>query len=214
LQLNYFEMRMHKIVIVDYGMGNTNSVKKQVEKTTESVIISRKKEDILSATKLILPGVGHFKSAMDNLKSYDLIDTLNIAVLEQKKPILGICLGMQLMTTYSEEGNLKGLSWIDGTIKKFDFEDKANFKRPHMGWNQTKHHKQSALLKDINENSEYYFVHSFYMVSNDSADVLCSTKYELEFTSAFEKNNIFGVQFHPEKSHSSGKQMIKNFIQL
>jgi glutamine amidotransferase len=207
-------MSLDKIVIVDYGMGNTNSVKKQIEKTTKSVIISSKIDDILTATKLILPGVGHFQTAMSNLKSNHLIDPLNKAVLELKTPILGICLGMQLMTNHSEEGNVDGLSWVDGNIKYFDFKNNAFYKRPHMGWNQTKHNKRSSLLNNIGEEEEYYFVHSYYMVSNDSNDILCSTEYEIEFTSAFEKNNIFGVQFHPEKSHSAGEQMIKNFILL
>ena len=207
-------MSLDKIVIVDYGMGNTNSVKKQIEKTTKSVIISSKIDDILAATKLILPGVGHFQTAMSNLKSNHLIDPLNKAVLELKTPILGICLGMQLMTNHSEEGNVDGLSWVDGNIKYFDFNNNAHYKRPHMGWNQTKHNKRSSLLNNISEEEEYYFVHSYYMVSNDSNDILCSTEYEIEFTSAFEKNNIFGVQFHPEKSHSAGEQMIKNFILL
>ena len=207
-------MRLDKIVIVDYGMGNTNSVKKQIEKTTKSVIISSKIDDILAATKLILPGVGHFQTAMSNLKSNHLIDPLNKAVLELKTPILGICLGMQLMTNHSEEGNVDGLSWVDGKIKYFDFKNIAHYKRPHMGWNQIKHHKRSYLLNNIGEEEEYYFVHSYYMVSNDSNDILCSTEYEIEFTSAFEKNNIFGVQFHPEKSHSTGEQLIKNFILL
>jgi glutamine amidotransferase len=207
-------MSLDKIVIVDYGMGNTNSVKKQIEKTTKSVIISSKIDDILTATKLILPGVGHFQTAMSNLKSNHLIDPLNKAVLELKTPILGICLGMQLMTNHSEEGNKDGLSWVDGNIKYFDFKNNAHYKRPHMGWNQIKHNKRSSLLNNIGEEEEYYFVHSYYMVSNDRNDILCSTEYEIEFTSAFEKNNIFGVQFHPEKSHSAGEKMIKNFILL
>lgn len=206
-------MNDQNIVIVDYGMGNTNSVKKQVENTTKSVIISRNKEDILAAEKIILPGVGHFKTAMHNLNSFGLIETLNKVVLEDKKPILGICLGMQLMTDRSEEGETNGLGWVEGEIKRFNFQNKTKFKSPHMGWNQLQHHKKSKILKDLSEEDEYYFVHSYYFDSRNEKDVLCSTKYEIEFTCAFEKDNIVGVQFHPEKSHLAGTKMIKNFIQ-
>jgi len=195
-------------------MGNTYSVKKQVEKITTSVVISRKREDILAAEKLILPGVGHFKAAMENLASYGILECLHEAVIERKKPILGICLGMQLMTNFSEEGNVKGLSWIDAEIKSFDFKDKAKFKRPHMGWNQIVRHKKSSLLEGLSEENEYYFVHSYYLKSNCKSDILCSTEYEFEFGCAFEKDNIYGVQFHPEKSHLAGEKMIKNFILL
>ena len=202
------------ITIVDYGMGNLFSVKKKIARLNTKVIISSNEKDILNADKIILPGVGHFEKAMKNLKKLHLIPVLNHAVKEEKKPVLGICLGMQLMANESEEGNINGLRWIDANVIKFKVNNSLNFKIPHMGWNQISITKTSKLMKNISNGNEFYFVHSFYMKANCSKEILNETVYEEKFTSAIEKENIFGVQYHPEKSHNFGEILLKNFIDL
>lgn len=205
---------MTKIVIVDYKMGNLFSVKKKIEKFNANAIISSDKDELHKADKFILPGVGHFKKAMNNLKELNLIETLEEEIIQKKKPILGICLGMQLMAKFSEEGNVEGFGWFDAAIKKFEVANKIKFKIPHMGWNTINQSKKSLLMKNIPENSEFYFVHSFYMKCNNKYDVLNETSYEKTFCSAVENDNVFGVQYHPEKSHDAGIQILKNFIDL
>lgn len=204
----------NRLVIVDYGMGNLNSVKRTLEKLKVEAVISSQPEDIENSDKLILPGVGHFGKAMSNLKELRLLDSLNSAALIDKKPILGICLGMQLLAEKSEEGNAAGLGWIDAEVTRFDVSDKLKYKVPHMGWNRISIKKKSPLMNDIPDDSEFYFVHSFCLRANDESDLLNETEYEGSFTSAVEKDNIFGVQYHPEKSHEIGAQLIKNFIKL
>tara|TARA_B100001540_G_C15796037_1_gene637707 strand:+ start:584 stop:1204 length:621 start_codon:yes stop_codon:yes gene_type:complete len=202
------------IIIVDYGMGNLHSVKKRISKAGGKATISSDPNVIINSEKLVLPGVGHFEKAMRNLKKMNLIDALNDAVIKRKVPILGICLGMQIMAKHSEEGDAKGLGWIDANIKRFDIQDKLHFKVPHMGWNTVELNKESHLFKGICKNPEFYFVHSFYLSSNDESLNLNSTHYETSFTSAVEKENIYGVQYHPEKSHEVGNTLFENFIAL
>ncbi len=172
------------------------------------------REDIVNARKIILPGVGHFGKAMTNLKKLGLIDALNESVLIKKTHILGICLGMQLMAKNSDEGDAEGLGWFDAEVKKFNVSDKTKFKIPHMGWNKIKIMKESPIMFGIPEPSEFYFVHSFFLKTRNRSDVLNETKYEDTFISAVSKNNIFGVQYHPEKSYDAGAQILKNFIEL
>lgn len=203
-----------KLVIVDYGMGNLNSVKRAMDRMKVDSIISSNPGDIVSSDKIILPGVGHFQRAMLNLKELNLLDVLNESVLIEKKPILGICLGMQLMAKKSEEGNAEGLGWFDAETVKFDVTDKLKHKIPQMGWNQIHIKKDSLLMRNIPELSEFYFVHSYHVKTDNESDVLNETQYEYTFPSAIEKENIFGVQYHPEKSHDAGTQLLKNFIQL
>lgn len=203
-----------RIVIVDYGMGNLNSVKKKLTRLNANVIISAEPTDIKSSDKIILPGVGHFKKAMESLKSLDLIDVLNNEILNNKKPILGICLGMQLMAAKSEEGNVEGLGWLDANVIKFRVNDTLKYKIPHTGWNQIMIKKESLLMKNIPELSEFYFVHAYHMLTNDNNDVLNETEFEYRFASAIQKDNIFGVQYHPEKSHEIGEVLFHNFINL
>ncbi|MEO6589976.1 MAG: imidazole glycerol phosphate synthase subunit HisH [Pyrinomonadaceae bacterium] len=203
-----------KLTVVDYGMGNLNSVKKILERMNVETIISSDPKDIFDCDKLILPGVGHFGRAMSNLKTLNIADALNEVVLVKKKPILGICLGMQLLAKKSEEGNSEGLGWIDAEVVKFNVSDKLKYKVPHMGWNQISIKKQSLLMKNISESAEFYFVHSYHLIANNNSNLLNETNYEYSFTSAVEKDNIFGVQYHPEKSHDTGAQLIKNFIEL
>lgn len=203
-----------KIVIVDYGMGNLNSVKRKLSRLKVNAIISSDADDIKSADKIILPGVGHFKKAMESLNSLGLIDVLNKEILVNKKPILGICLGMQLMSKKSEEGNVEGLGWIDAEIVRFRVKDSLKFKIPHIGWNKIMISKESKLMKSIPDLSEFYFVHSYHLLAKDKNDVLNETEFEYPFVSAIEKGNIFGVQYHPEKSHDIGDVLLENFINI
>ncbi len=203
-----------KVVIVDYQMGNIFSVEKKIKRLGYPVEVSSDKEQIVKADKLILPGLGHFGKAMDNLKMIGLLDVLNEKVLVKKTPILGICLGMQLLANRSEEGHSSGLGWINGEVVKFSITDKFRYKIPHTGWNTVSIKKSSQLMKDIQSGSEFYFVHSFFFSATKEEEVLSETVYENSFISSVEKDNIFGVQFHPEKSHQAGEQLFKNFIEL
>lgn len=203
------------IVIIDYNMGNLGSIKNMIRKIGSDAIISSNSNDILNADKLILPGVGAFDNGMKNLDDTGLISILTRKVIVDRTPILGICLGMQLFTEKSEEGALQGLGWINGYTKKFDFlELNTDYKIPHMGWNDTKTVKESLLFSSMHEDPRFYFVHSYHIVCNESSDILTTTDYGYEFTSAIEKNNIYGTQFHPEKSHKYGMKIIKNFVEL
>ena len=197
------------IVIVDYKMGNLGSVKNMLKKIGIPSIISSDPVQIAKATKIILPGVGSFNRAMDSINHLKLKEVLNEAVLINKTPILGICLGMQLMTNSSEEGDQAGLAWVDGECIKFQSED---LRIPHMGWNYIQIKDQIAIANGLNNESKFYFVHSYFVSLNDSSDLLFSTRYGNEFCSAFHHKNIFGVQFHPEKSHKFGMQFLTNFI--
>jgi glutamine amidotransferase len=203
-----------KIAIVDYGMGNLNSVKRKLNRIRTDATITSDPDIIANADKIILPGVGHFQMAMENLARLNLIQTINDAVFVRKKPILGICLGMQLMAGFSEEGNVAGLGWFDARVVKFNVSNPQLFKIPHMGWNQIEMVKESLIMKNIAPNSEFYFVHSYHFVTNCITDILNETEYDYKFVSAVEKENIFGVQYHPEKSHDVGEQLLKNFVDL
>ena len=207
-------MNNQTVLVLDYQMGNLHSVKRKLEQIGLSPIVSSKIEDIAKADKIILPGVGHFGKAMENLNKLGLIEALNKAVIVEKKPILGICLGMQLMASYSEEGNSSGLGWFDGNIVRFKINDQLKHKIPHTGWNQISIAKPNALMNNISDGAEFYFVHSYHFSTNDDSVVLNRTEYEYSFVSAVAKNNIFGVQYHPEKSHDVGRQLLKNFIYL
>lgn len=203
-----------KIAIVDYGMGNLNSVKRKLNRLKTEAIVTSDVDEIQNATKLILPGVGHFKKAMENLTKLGLIPVLNEMAMERKVPILGICLGMQLMCESSEEGHVKGLSWIQGKVVHFSVSNPQKFKVPHMGWNTVSVQKDSPLMNGIPDNSEFYFVHAYHVILDEPTVCLHETNYDYSFASAFQKGNIFGVQYHPEKSHEAGDQMFKNFIEF
>ena len=203
-----------KIVIIDYGMGNLQSIRKKLLNLNVEPIISSNPKDIEEADKLILPGVGHFKKALENLNKLNIRPTIDEQVLEKQKPILGICLGMQLMTKSSEEGNVNGFGWFDAEVLKFDLVDKLRYKVPHVGWNKITPQFDSDLMKNILDGAEFYFVHSYYVKTKDKNHVLNTTTYEKDFVSALENKNIFGVQYHPEKSHETGDQLMKNFVKL
>jgi glutamine amidotransferase len=204
----------HNIIILDYNAGNIQSVKKKVERLGATVTVTNDPRLVMSATKIIMPGVGHFSNAMEHLKNLQLIDALNEAVLVRKTPILGICLGMQLMAKHSEEGDCNGLGWVNGTIKRFNVSNTLHFKVPHMGWNTIHIAKQSSLMAGIDEDAAFYFVHSYHFETADTSIILNETTYDYKFVSAFEQENIFGVQYHPEKSHDVGEQLISNFLKL
>lgn len=203
-----------KTIIVDYGTGNLNSVKRCLDRMQANSIISSDRAEILAAEKLILPGIGHFGKAMANLKELNLLDALHEAVLVKKTPILGICLGMELMAKKSEEGNAAGLGWFDAEVVRFDISDRERYKVPHMGWNRVFIKKDSILMKNVDELSEFYFSHSYHVKIEDQTDVLNETYYEVGFPSAIEKEGIFGVQYHPEKSHDAGSRLLRNFVEM
>lgn len=204
------------IVIVDYGMGNVGSIANMIKKVGGDSIISSDIDMIANAGKLILPGVGSFDSGMSNLNSTGLRDVLNTKVLKDKVPILGICLGMQLMTHSSEEGIEKGLGWVDAETIKFDFNDFDPKPRiPHMGWNTVRQNKNHKIIEGLDMNSSrFYFVHSYFVKCHKEEDVLLTCNYHNDFTAAFQRDNIIGIQFHPEKSHRFGMELFKNFIEL
>lgn len=202
------------VVIIDYNMGNLRSIQKRFEKNGRQAIISNNFSEIEKADKLILPGVGHFKIAMNKIEEMGLKSLLDYKVLEQKTPILGICLGMQLMAKHSEEGNANGLGWFDANVLKFNIQDKLKYKIPHIGWNDIEIQKNNPLFKGIEESKKFYFVHSYHIVCCDTNDILTKTEYEYTFTSSIWRDNIFGVQFHPEKSHEQGDILLSNFYQI
>ena len=177
-------------------------------------IITTNPNEILKADKIILPGVGHFDKASSHLKSLKIYDTLNEAVLIKKVPVLGICLGMQLMANESEEGTAPGLGWINTRVVKFRVQNKSKYKIPVTGWNTAEVYKESSLMRNINSCSEFYFLHGYHFEKVEQANVIAKTTYEYEYVSVIERENIFGTQFHPEKSHEAGTQLLKNFIEL
>ena len=205
----------NRIVVVDYGIGNIHSILKKIKHLGGDVFVSSNSDEILKSDKIILSGVGHFKQAMNNLRKSKLIDTLNQAALVQKKPILGICLGMQLMGIKSEEGgDIEGLSWINANVKRIKVSDTIKYKVPHMGWNEINIRKESPLMNGVGDKSEFYFSHSYYMDVHEPDLILNETEYFSRFVSAIENQNIFGVQYHPEKSHEAGDIILSNYVNM
>lgn len=201
------------IVIVNYGMGNFGSFLNMFKKIGVSVSIESDPEVIHRADKIVLPGVGAFDAAMQRINNIPgLREILDDKALKQCVPVLGICLGMQLMTVMSEEGVLPGLQWIPGQTRRFPRTN--NLKVPHMGWNTVSIYNKCALTKDIDLEPRYYFVHSYYVSVSDDKYSMMKTSYGLEFDSGVCKNNIFGVQFHPEKSHKYGMKLLQNFVEI
>ena len=201
------------ITIVDYGMGNLGSVENMLKKVGAEFKLSSSKEDILNATKLILPGVGSFDMGIKNLKKYGYFELIKDRVLNDKIPILGICLGMQLLTKESQEGIEKGFGFINASVNKFSFDIKSKLKVPHMGWNIVNIKKTNNIYVGLTEEQRFYFVHSFAVECNDKENILTTTNYGYEFVSSFQKDNILGAQFHPEKSHKFGMNFFRNFVE-
>lgn len=201
------------ITIIDYGMGNLGSIQNMIKKVSGKSFITSSIDDILKAEKLILPGVGSFDQAMLNLKSLGLIEVIKQKV-NQGTPLLGICLGMQLLANGSEEGTLKGLGLIEGDVIKFPVD--INSKIPHMGWNIVNYKTENTLFKDFEKFDEtrFYFVHSYYFKCKNEQNELGITPFGMNFCSSVAHKNVYGVQFHPEKSHKFGMQLMHNFIHI
>lgn len=203
------------IAIVDYGMGNPGSVYNMLRRVNVDALVTSDPSVIRRAEKIILPGVGAFDNGMQSLVSLGLKDALDEAVLGRGTPVLGICLGMQLMTARSEEGKLLGLNWIKADTVKFLFpEEKRHLKVPHMGWNSLVIIRENPLLACFEEEPRFYFVHSYYVSCRDPNEVLATSEYGILFTAAIASGNIMGTQFHPEKSHRFGMRVLKNFAEM
>jgi len=201
------------ITIVDYGMGNLGSVFNMFKKIGVVSKITSDLEEIKFAKKLLLPGVGSFDKAMQKINTSGIREVLDQKVLIEEVPILGICLGMQLLTNSSEEGTEKGLGYINASAKKFIFQDKK-MKVPHMGWNLVEKSTSSLLTTNFEEESRFYFVHSYYVEVVNQANSILKTNYGLEFDSAIQHKNVYGAQFHPEKSHKFGMKLFENFSKI
>lgn len=200
------------IAIIDYDAGNLKSVEKALISLNQDIVVTRDSEKILLADKVILPGVGAFGDAMGKLKEYGLVDTIK-KVAENGKPLLGICLGMQILFESSEETpGVEGLGILKGKIRKIPA--KEGLKIPHMGWNSLEINPASKLYKDIHNGAYVYFVHSYYLKAEDETVVAASTEYSTHIHASVEKENVFGCQFHPEKSSDVGLKILSNFANL
>lgn len=200
------------IHVIDYEVGNILSIKNMLHRCGVKAVVTSEIDELLNAKKIILPGVGAFGYAMDRLRHYNLIDLLNHKAQQEKIPILGICLGAQLLFSSSEEGNCDGLGWVTGEVIKFRKEKaKENLKIPNMGWMDVVPLKTSNLLEELPEDPRYYFVHSYHFLCANEEDALLKANHGYDFTAAVEKGNILGVQFHPEKSHKYGMKLLSNF---
>lgn len=203
------------ITIIDYGVGNIKAFYNIFSKLSLKVKIAQKPEDLFNATKLILPGVGHFDYAMNRFSDSGMLNVVDEMVIKQNIPILGICVGMQMLAKNSEEGIMSGLGWIDATVKKIDttlLNQKTRL--PHMGWNDVIVKTRNPLLENLDLNSRFYFLHSYYFNPNLISDSIAISNYGKEFTCAVNHKNIYGVQFHPEKSHHYGIQLLNNFANI
>jgi len=207
------------ITILDYTTGNVASVQKVLNRIGVQSRISSDPKDVLTANKLILPGVGHFGKAMAYLNESGLKEALNEKVLVQKTPVLGICLGMQLMCASSDEGGygsaqIPGLGWFDAHVTRMEVENTLRYKIPHTGWQGIQFEKKHPVLDGLVQGSEFYFVHAYHVADAPEKEILTRTTYEKPFVSGVQRDHIIGVQFHPEKSHAAGEQLIRNFIAL
>ncbi|MFC1749419.1 imidazole glycerol phosphate synthase subunit HisH [Pseudomonadota bacterium] len=202
------------ISIVGYGVGNVGSIVNMLKRIGHSSYVATSPDELEGAKKVILPGVGSFDSGMNKLISGGWKEILDQKALQEKVPILGVCLGMQLFTKGSDEGDAPGFGWVDAETKAFDKSLMATGERvPHMGWNVVESEKESPLFDGLTDEQRFYFVHSYHVVCNNPADTLTTTCHGYKFTSSFEHNNIIGVQFHPEKSHKFGMEFFRRFAE-
>jgi glutamine amidotransferase len=202
------------LVIVDYGLGNLGSIANMTGRLGAQPVVSSDPEVLRAADRLILPGVGVFDRGMQNLRERGLVEVLSQKALDERVPVLGLCLGMQLLTRGSEEGNEPGLGWLDAETVRFHFDGNGgNLKVPHMGWSDVSLRRPHYLFRDGDDERRYYFVHSFHVVCSDPELVVGETMYGYPFSSIVAQDNIVGVQFHPEKSHRYGKALLQNFIE-
>jgi glutamine amidotransferase len=202
------------ITIINYGMGNLGSVQNMLKRIGVKSIISSDINEIEKADKILLPGVGAFDAAISKIDELNLRTVLTYMAKEKKVPFLGICLGMQLLTESSEEGVLKGLNFVPAKTIKFKFPENSDLKIPHMGWNLVTKKTESVLTKNFTCDSRFYFVHSYHVKCDNSINSILTTNYGYEFDSAIQNENVFGAQFHPEKSHKYGIQLLSNFASI
>ena len=202
------------LAIINYGLGNLTSIRNMCMRIGVEAEITNDERVIENAGRLILPGVGHFKRGMENLHQSGLKQLLDRLVLEERRPILGICLGAQLMTAHSEEGDTDGLGWVDADTIRFRDAGLNGLKVPHMGWREVTITADGPLWADLPEEPRFYFVHSYHFQFRQPAEVTATALYGYEFACAFRKDNIFGTQFHPEKSHKFGMKVLENFASL
>ena len=203
------------IAIIDYGLGNVLAFKNVFSRLNVPVAVAKSPADLAGATRMILPGVGSFDHAMKEFDCSGIRETVERMVLEGAIPILGVCVGMQMLARSSEEGESPGLGWIDAEVKKFDSSQMQQaIHLPHMGWNDVIPVANAPLFRSLEEGSRFYFLHSYYFKCHDPENVLATSGYGVQFSSAVRRNNIYGVQFHPEKSHHFGSQLLKNFAEL
>ncbi len=203
------------ITIVDYGLGNVLALVNVYNLLNIPVAVAKTAADLANATRLILPGVGSFDHAMVQLDASGMREPLERLVIEQRMPVLGICVGMQMLAKCSDEGCLGGLGWIDGAVRKFDLNQlPRGTNLPHMGWNDVLPCADGGLFKGLEKEARFYFLHSYYFDCAQETSVLAHTHYGAEFHSAVRRDNVYGVQFHPEKSHHFGVQLLNNFAEV
>ena len=203
------------ITIIDYGLGNVLAFVNVYNRLNIPVAVAKTANDLVDATKLILPGVGSFDHAMQQLDKSGMRQPVEQLVLQNAMPVLGICVGLQMLAKCSDEGELPGLGWIDGKVKKFDLSTMpCGTNLPHMGWNDVKPAVDGGLFKGMEQDARFYFLHSFYFECHQQPDVLAMTDYGGQFSCAVRRDNVYGVQFHPEKSHHFGSQLLKNFAEV
>jgi glutamine amidotransferase len=200
------------IAIVDYGMGNVKAFANVYSQSNIAFALAKRAGDLLDADKIILPGVGAFDQAMLRLEQSGMKENLDELVVKRRIPVLGVCVGMQMLASSSEEGRRPGLGWIDGEVKRFrPSGPKDSMRVPHMGWNGIRLVRENALLSGLDRDALFYFLHSYYYVSHRPEDVIAVSDYDGEFACAVNSGNVYGVQFHPEKSHSWGIRLLQNF---
>jgi imidazole glycerol-phosphate synthase subunit HisH len=203
------------ITIIDYGLGNVLAFVNVYNRLNIPVVVAKSANDLANATKLILPGVGSFDHAMQQLNLSGMRQSSEQLVLQQGVPVLGICVGMQMLAKSSDEGELSGLGWIEGTVRKFDVSKMPQGTHlPHMGWNDVKPVVEGGLFKDMGQDARFYFLHSYYFECYQQSNILAVTDYGGSFSCAVRRDNVYGVQFHPEKSHHFGSLLLKNFAEV